>query len=336
MEQVKQQSKRWVLCCALAVCAAAFPGASGATELKSEASRQEPREEAVRSSPLPAGFTSGYVVVQGGVRLHYVRGGSGEPLVLVHGFPQSWYSWRHLLPLLARHFTVIAPDLRGAGDSDAPTGGYDKETLAGDLRGLVKQLNLGRIHLAGHDIGLMVAYAYAARYPADVRRLALLEAPIPDESFFSFPALTPGGPGPWWFGLFNTPRMPETLLRGREEAFLREFFAATGAPESLFPREELRRYARNLKEPARLAAHLGYFRAFATDVTALADERSTPLPMPVLAIGADRSLGSFVPTQAARYATQVKPYVFENTSHWIPEERPEALSRMLVDFFGAH
>lgn len=330
MEQVKQQSRRWMLSWAVALCAAVvLPGAASAAD----GARRHEETERVQS--LPAGFVSGSVVVQGGVRLHYVRGGQGEPLVLVHGFPQSWYAWRHVLPLLARHFTVIAPDLRGAGASDAPAGGYDKETLAGDLRGLVEQLGLGRIHLAGHDIGLMVAYAYAAKYPADVKRLALLEAPIPDESFFSFPALTPGGPGPWWFGFFNTPGMPETLLRGREEAFLRDFFAATGAPESLFMREELRRYARNLKEPARLAAHLGYFRAFATDVTALAEERSRPLPMPVLAIGADRSLGGFVGTQAARYATQVTPSVFENTSHWIPEERPEELARLLVEFFGA-
>lgn len=118
------------------------------------------------------------------VRLHYVMGGRGAPVLLLHGFAETWYMWRHIMPGLAKYYTVIVPDLRGAGDSDKPIVGYDKRTMAADVHQLVQQLGHQRIFLVGHDIGLMVAYAYAAAHPADVRRLALLDAPIPGTKVF--------------------------------------------------------------------------------------------------------------------------------------------------------
>lgn len=293
-------------------------------------------DDLVVQALLPDGFTSEFVTVDSGVRLHYVRGGAGQPLVLLHGFPETWYEWRGLLPTLAQHFTVIAPDLRGAGDSDAPADGYDAITLANDIRGLVEALELGSIHLVGHDVGLQVAYAYAAIYPQGVSRLALLDAPIPDENLFTFPSLTPVGPGPWHFGFFATPGLPESLIEGRAEVFIRGFVDAFGADASFIDDAAIAIYARNLRDPARLAAHLGYFRNQAANVTLLAEHRNEPLLMPVLAIGAEFSLGGFVPFQVGLYANDVTGLVYAETSHWLTEQRPDQLATDLIEFFGAN
>jgi pimeloyl-ACP methyl ester carboxylesterase len=123
----------------------------------------------------PNGFSNRYAIVNG-VKIHYVIGGHGIPLMLVHGFPQNWYMWNRLLPELSKHFTVICPDLRGVGESGKPQGGYDKKTMAIDLHELVKKLGYEKIDIAGHDVGMMVAYAYAAQFPNEVNKLALLDA----------------------------------------------------------------------------------------------------------------------------------------------------------------
>jgi pimeloyl-ACP methyl ester carboxylesterase len=153
------------------------------------------------------------------VRLHYVMGGRGEPVVLLHGFAETWYMWRHIMPELAKHYTVIVPDLRGAGDSDKPATGYDKRTLAEDVHQLVRQLGHQRLFLVGHDIGLMVAYAYAAAHPADVRRLALLDAPIPGTKVFEDMERSPRV---WHFAFHNVQNLPESLVAGRERIYLTE------------------------------------------------------------------------------------------------------------------
>jgi pimeloyl-ACP methyl ester carboxylesterase len=156
-----------------------------------------------------------------GVRLHYVMGGQGEPLVLLHGFPQTWYSWHKVMPALAEQYTVIAPDLRGYGDSSKPRDGYDKKTMAEDIYQLVGKLGYERIFLVGHDVGGMVAYAYACVHPAGVRRLAIAEALIA--------GLKPGfeeamdnsqGQGAWWVTFNTIPNLPEALIAGRERIYI--------------------------------------------------------------------------------------------------------------------
>ncbi len=173
---------------------------------------------------VPAGFTEQRRLV-GDVNINYVRGGHGPTLVLIHGYPQNWYEWRDLLPELAEHYTVIAPDLRGAGKSDAPAGGYDKKTMAADIHGLLTQLGLNRhIRVVGHDIGTMVAYSYAAAHRADVSKLVLSEAPIPDLALYSYPALTQDGPGFWNFGYFSvTNGLPEAMIKGKEADWVNLF-----------------------------------------------------------------------------------------------------------------
>ncbi len=287
-------------------------------------------------APLPDGFAQEAARV-GDVVVNYVRGGSGEPLVLLHGYPQNWYMWRHVLPTFAARYTVIAPDLRGAGGSSAPALGYDKRTMAADVHGLLGQLGLDDgIRLVGHDIGTMVSYAYAAAYPTTVRRLVLTEAPLPDESIYRLPALTPRGPGVWNFGLFNVPDgFVELLVAGREELWVERFMASQALrPEAIEP-EAVAAYAGPLHDPDHLRASFAWFRVLASDVADNAESVGTPLPMPVLALGARGSLADAVADQVSRYAADVQGGVVEGSGHWLFEERPDEVGSRVLDFLSS-
>ncbi|MGB3483452.1 MAG: alpha/beta hydrolase [Mycobacterium sp.] len=290
----------------------------------------EPAEPGDR---VPAGFARHRQSV-GGVGIDYVIGGSGPTLVLLHGYPQTWYEWRHLLPTFAEHYTVIAPSLRGAGASDAPAAGYDKSTLAGDIHGLL--VTLGRdkdIRLVGHDIGTMVAYFYAAAHPDDVLKLVLSEAPIPDPTIYTFPALSAQGPGAWHFGFFNLMNgFPEELIAGKESVWVTKFIDALEVVKGSVTPDDIAVYAGYLEDPAHLRAGLGWFRALPQDMRDAAEAQRTLLAMPVLAIGADGSLGEFVPEQVKKYASDVTGKVIANSGHWIYEEHPDETVQILLDF----
>ncbi|GCE29286.1 hypothetical protein KDA_47700 [Dictyobacter alpinus] len=199
-----------------------------------------------------------------GIHMHYVSGGNGQVLMLLHGFPETWYAWHKVLPDLAKHYLVIVPDMRGAGQIDALPTGYDKVTMARDIHGLVSQLSPGPINLVGHDIVLMVAYAYEALYPSTVQHLALLEAPIPDASIYTLPALTAKGPGVWWFGFFSTPQMPEKLIQGRELTFLTLFFqnSVPVQVQRSITQAEIALYAHYWQDPTHRHAYISYFSSF--------------------------------------------------------------------------
>ncbi|GGM20827.1 alpha/beta fold hydrolase [Micromonospora yangpuensis] len=285
---------------------------------------------------VPAGFAEQRTQV-GEVAINYVRGGSGPTLVLLHGYPQSWYMWRHVLPELARSFEVIAPDLRGYGDSDAPSAGYDKKTLAGDVHGLLSGLGLDRdLRVVGHDIGTMVAYAYAAAHPDRVSRLVLSEAPIPDESIYAFPALTAAGPGVWNFGFFSlTNGLPEQLVAGREALWIDRFTDSIMIRKGSLDAADIEEYARHLRDEAHLRASFECFRAFGQDVADNAGYRKTKLAMPVLAIGAQASLGDQVAEQVRRYADSVTGETVTDSGHWLFEEQPDELLALLLPFLQA-
>jgi pimeloyl-ACP methyl ester carboxylesterase len=270
----------------------------------------------------------------GDVTINYARGGAGPTLVLLHGYPQTWYMWRQVLPALAEHYTVLAPDLRGAGASDAPSGGYDKRSLAGDVHGLLGQLGLdGDVRLVGHDIGTMVAYAYAARYGDSVHRLVLTEAPIPDEGIYQLPALTRRGPGVWNFGLFNVPgELAEHLVTGREEMWVGEFMAAQAVRPDAIGADAIREYARWLRDANHLRASFDYFRAMPLDIADNAESGRTRLSMPVLALGARGSLADAVAAQVSQYASDVSGGVVEESGHWLFEEQPDEMVRRLLAF----
>ncbi|WP_369222927.1 alpha/beta fold hydrolase [Streptomyces sp. R39] len=284
---------------------------------------------------MPAGFSEHKTRVAG-TGINYVIGGHGPTLVLIHGYPQTWYEWHGIMPALAKHYTVIAPDLPGAGRSDAPASGYDKKTMAADLHALLVSLGKDQnVNVVGHDIGTMVAYSYAAQYPRSVRKLVLSEAPIPDPGIYKFPALTAKGPGVWNFGFFSLQTgLPESLIRGHELTWTTGFMRGIAVRKDALTPDDLAVFASYLRDYARLEASFAWFRTFPQDIADNARFQKTPLTMPVLAIGASGSLGSSVAKQVRHYATDVTPAVVPDSGHWIYEEHPEETTGMLLRFLG--
>jgi len=290
-------------------------------------------QSAIAARRPPEGFTEQRTNVNG-VDINYVRGGQGPTVVLLHGYPQTWYAWHEVMPELAKKYTVIAPDMRGAGDSDAPDSGYDKKTLAGDVHGLLTQLGLDKsIRIVAHDIGSMVGYTYAALHPEDVERLVFAEAVVPDEGIFSMPVLTPEGPGHWNFGLFQVPEFPESLIKGRELGWVRGYIIPQAKSPEAIDESSLEEYARCLaSDDAHLSGSLGPFRALVHDMADMAELKKTKIPMPVLAIGASDSLGASVGTQLGHYAENVQSLVIEDAGHYLFDEQPEEMIGHVLPF----
>ncbi|MFF4518386.1 alpha/beta fold hydrolase [Streptomyces mirabilis] len=282
---------------------------------------------------LPAGFSEHKVKVAG-TGIDYVIGGHGPTLVLIHGYPQTWYEWHDIMPALAKHYTVIAPDLPGAGKSDAPASGYDKKTMAADLHALLASLGKDHnVNVVGHDIGTMVAYAYAAQYPKSVKKLVLSEAPIPDPSIYKFPALTAKGPGVWNFGFFSLQTgLPESLIQGRELTWAKGFMRGIAVHKDALTDDDLNVFASYLRDYSHLEASFAWFRTFPQDIADNARFQKKPLTMPVLAIGADGSLGSSIGKQVRHYAKHVTPVVVPDSGHWIYEEHPTETTSLLLHF----
>ncbi len=288
------------------------------------------------SAPV-AGFTSRFKTING-VHMHYVIGGTGAPVVLLHGYGSTWYEWRDVMPALAQRHTVIVPDLPGLGDSGISTAGYDGATIASDLYRLVQSLTATPVDLVAHDIGVWVAYPYAAAHPHAVRRLVLMEAPIPDKSLYTFPAFTPQGEGVGWhFGFFSSRAIPEELIGDHTRVWLAWFYREHADPanyRAAFPPATIDEYTRHYAVPASLHASFEYYRAMNTDIAQNAMSARTKLPMPVLALGADHSLGGFEEQQLRGYATDVRGGVVLHSGHWIPEEQPTDLARRLLAFLA--
>jgi len=208
------------------------------------------------TSRVPLGFDEATAPANG-ITMNYVRGGTGPTLVLLHGYPQTWYMWRKVLPAMAEHFTVIAPDLRGAGGSDAPARGYTKSGLAEDVHDLLVRLGLAeQVSVVGHDIGTMVAYAYAAAHRDSTSRLVLIEAPLADETLYQLPSLTPQGPGLWNFGFFTLQNgLPERMLAGREDTWVDGFVDWLEVVKGGVDEQAIAEYAAQLR-PARAHARV--------------------------------------------------------------------------------
>lgn len=271
----------------------------------------------------------------GDVNLHYVTAGDGFPVVLLHGWPQTWYEWRHIIPGLAEKYRIIAPDLRGLGDSTRPLHGYDKKTVGNDIWRLVHdKLGIDAFHLVGHDWGGPTAYAVAAAHPEAVKKLAVLDVAIPGDGS---PNISQGGKR-WHHAFHQTPDMPEALITGREDIYLGWFYRNYGHHPNVIPDNDIAEYLRCYRQPGALRAGFSYYRNIARDI---ADNEATAakfkLPMPVLALGGGSSWGrgKEVADSLRRLATNVQGGVIENCGHWMPEEQPEELLRRLLDFFAA-
>ncbi|ONJ01389.1 alpha/beta fold hydrolase [Burkholderia cenocepacia] len=266
------------------------------------------------------------------VRLHYVTGGpdDGEMVVLLHGWPQTWYTWRHVMPALAEDgYRVVAVDYRGAGESDKPLGGYDKASMAGDIRALVHQLGATRIHLVGRDIGVMVAYAYAAQWPTEIVKLAMLDVPVPGTRIWD-EAKASADPQIWHFGLHQQRDIAEMLIAGKERAYILDFYKKR--THVALSNDDIAVYADAYAAPGALRAGFELYRAFPQDETRFKAFMKHKLPMPVLALAGDKSNGAKELDMARELALDVRGAVAPNTGHWLPDENPAFLTRQLLDF----
>ena len=276
----------------------------------------------------PPGFTSERRLVND-VSLHYVTGGSGTPVVLLHGFPNTWYAWRDVMPLLAERHTVIAVDLRGLGDSDPGTRPNDVPTGAADLHALVAGLGLGPVLLAGQDWGGSTAFAYAAAHPDEVRRLAVLEA-MPAGPWTE---TGPGRGGTWFAGFHQVPDLPEQMVAGRERTYLDWFFRAYSATPGVPTRAAVDEYVRCYARPGAMASAFARYRGAARQIEHNARHLSRPLGVPVMAVGGERAFGAAVAQNLRHGASDVRQEVLADCGHYISEERPAELASLLFSFF---
>jgi pimeloyl-ACP methyl ester carboxylesterase len=286
--------------------------------------------------PAPAGFWPGYRMVDG-VNLHYLKGGKGSLVLLVHGFGQTWYEWREMMPVLARTHTVIAVDLPGLGQS-----GTTKSYAGQDVSVLLHKFAKGfspkaSFDLVAHDIGIWNTYPMVVQNQSDIRRLVFMEAPIPDEGLYTWSAFTPKGASLAWHFSFFSLKAPltEKMLAGNERTFLEDFIITRAGNKEAFPAEVLDRFARSLAKPESLSASLSYYRALNETAERNKPLAATKLTMPVLAIGGGASMGSYKGDQLKRYATNVQAEVVPGCGHWMPEECAAPLNSLVVKFLTA-
>lgn len=289
-----------------------------------------PDEALVRQLP---GFRNGYAMVNG-VRLHYVIGGQGEPLILLPGWPATWWEFRKVMPALATRYRVIAVDLRGMGGSAKPSGGFDKKTMARDVRELAHHLGHERVYIAGHDIGSMVAFSFAANHPESAIKVAMLAVAHPDESLYSIPMLPRDGlfGYVWWFAFNQIRVLPEQLRAGRARYLTDWMLSDPGALVDPAAVSSLDRavYARAYDYPDAIRASNGWYQAFGQDI---ADMGTYPVVQtPILAMYADAEPDSLLPGLAGK-AAQVTPLEIKNAGHYFPEEQPTQVIAGLTSFF---
>jgi pimeloyl-ACP methyl ester carboxylesterase len=263
-----------------------------------------------------------------GVQFHYMTAGKGPAVVLIHGYAETSLMWKPIIPLLAQRFTVIAPDLPGIGDSSIPTGGLDMKNAATSVHALVRSLGVERAEVVGHDIGLMVAYAYAAQFPSEVTKLVVMDAFLPGVAGWED---VYNNPGIWHFR-FNGPT-PELLVKGRERTYFEHYWNDFAADKThSIPEAQRRIYAAAYARPGRMRAGWAYFVSFpqaARDFTELA---KTKLPMPVLSIGGEKANGVLLGNQMKLVSNDATVIVLKNTGHWMMEENPKETMDALVKF----
>jgi pimeloyl-ACP methyl ester carboxylesterase len=263
-----------------------------------------------------------------GVKLHYLTAGKGPAVLLLHGYTQTSRMWNPIIPKLAERFTVIAPDLPGIGDSEIPADGLDMKTAAIRIHALAQLLGVEKARVVGHDIGLMVAYAYAAQFPEEVEKLVVMDAFLPGvpgwESVYD-------NPGIWHFR-FNGPT-PEALVKGRERTYFEHFWNDFAADRTRsIPRADRAAYAAAYARPGRMRAGWAYFVSFRQAADDFARLSKTKLTMPVLAIGGEKANGEVLGQQMKLVASDATTVVLEDAGHWVLEEKPEETTDALLKF----
>jgi len=263
-----------------------------------------------------------------GVRLQYLIAGKGPAVILLHGYAETSRMWKPIIPLLAERFTVIAPDLPGIGDSAIPANGLDMKTAAMRIHGLARKLGVEKARVVGHDIGLMVAYAYAAQFPAETEKLVVMDAFLPGvsgwEAIYNNPAI-------WHFRFHGAT--PEALVQGRERTYFAYFWNDLAADKNRsLPLADREAYIAAYARPGRMKAAWAYFESFPQTAKDFAPLSQTKLAMPVLSIGGEKSLGDALGEQMKLVASDVTVVVLKDTGHWIMEERPKETMDAIVKF----
>jgi pimeloyl-ACP methyl ester carboxylesterase len=280
-----------------------------------------------QAKPALGAIESRFADVEG-ARLHYLTAGKGPVVILLHGYTQTGRMWRPLFPRLADKFTVIAPDLPGIGDSGIPKDGFDMKTAAIRIHALAKSLGVTKARVVGHDIGLMVAYAYAAQFPDEVEKLVVMDAFLPGVPGWE---LAYNNPNMWHFR-FNGPT-PEALVKGREQLYFAYFWNDLAADKTRsLPLADREAYVAAYSRPGRMHAGWAYFAAWPDTAKAFAEMAQARLTMPVLSIAGEKASAAILGPQMQRVATNVKVIELKGTGHWLMEERPKDTMDALVDF----
>ncbi len=263
-----------------------------------------------------------------GVRLHYLLAGQGPAVILLHGFGETSHMWLPVIARLAAHHTVIAPDLRGAGQSAKPEGGYDKKSMAVDIHALAESLKLGKVAVVGHDIGLMVAYAYAAQFPDEVDRIALMDAFLPGVGQWQNVWLLRDL---WHFHFYG--ETPLKLVRGRERIYLEHFWNDFAADRHhSIPETDRRLYAADFAKPGAIEAGFSWFRNFEQDARDFAGFAETRLTMPMLVLSGEKAGGQFLIDQGRLVDDRVEGVIIKGSGHWLVEEAPDQTIPALITF----
>jgi pimeloyl-ACP methyl ester carboxylesterase len=299
--------------------------------------------QSASTSPSASKQKHGYARVND-VLIHYVVSGEGPAVVLLHGWTSTWYQWRrHVMPALAEHYTVIAPDMRGVGDSEKPVdeAGYEKRNMSEDIYQLVRALGHKKVRIVGHDFGATVAYAYAVAHRDDVEQLVILDMPFPGFGYeeglrFDPPRTDPLGREFWHLAWHEAPsEIFEALVTGRERTYLRYFFQQFSFDPSAVSEEDLDEYTRHYASPGGLRS-VNYYRTHAADAAYFLESAKTPLEMPVLALGGDHFNGIMVKEAMEQMAGNVVGGVIPDCGHWVTDEQPEYVIDQLLAFFEGH
>lgn len=290
----------------------------------------DPRPDPGSAAPeLGDGFVAGTAEVNG-TTIHYVRGGHGPSLVLVHGFPQDWFEWRRVMPRLSRRFTVVAVDLRGVGGSAPSAVGYAAVDLAEDVRQLISRLDLGRVHVVGHDVGGWVAYAFARRFPGSARTVMILETPVPGIE----PWLDLDVDVPLWHGAFHmVPGLPEALVSDRQAVYFRYFFDVGTIDNAVISDDDVQHYADAYGDPDRLRSAFEIYRAVPANMAYNAGQTG-PIDVPLLLAGGEHVFGPVLPALAdnlqANYGwSDIKVQIVADGKHYLAEERPGDIAELI-------
>lgn len=311
----------------------------GASTLATGAMASAPASTSEIGSPASADDGAGALPPKGGqslfarvngVKLHYVRVGAGPNVVLLHGWPQTWFAWRNTMERLCSRFTLIAPDLRGLGLSERTAGGYDKQTIAKDIRALIDEAAGGRAHVVGHDMGGKAAFMLACLHPEHVEKLVLVDCLVPGTE--NMDALREGA---WHYGFHMAPEFPEMLTRGRERDYIAAQIRAWSHKKDAIPENAIAEFAKHYAADGGMTAGFNYYRALKDDAAAVRSFEGQRLNMPVLAIAGRHGVGERLADALRPRTTNLRSVIVEDSGHFVADEAPEYFCEQIGGFLSA-